>query len=547
MSREMVIFAQKYSGMERFFNTAGPQKPDINYTIEPLSRFDLDDVLTLIRQQRYFVLHAPRQTGKTSCMLALRDYLNERDDYIAVYANVEGGQASRNDVQSVVKSTVDTLAEEVRGIVKSDLPLQVAESVQQTGKDAMLATFLRRLSESLEKPLVLFIDEIDALVGDSLVSILRQIRSGYTDRPNAFPQSIILCGVRDVRDYRIVLSNQDIVTGGSAFNIKAKSLRLGNFSKEEIHELYMQHTRETGQQWDESCFPMVWEATEGQPWLVNALGHEVTYEMKENRDRSVVITPEMIYRAQERIIYRRDTHIDILIYKLQEPRVKRVIEPMLANAEEADEGLVPNDDVLYVRDMGLIKVEKGKPRRIANGIYREIIPRELTWSTQDALLQEPQWYQRADGSIDMEKLLTDFQQFFRQNADSWIGKFDYKEAGPQLLLQAFLQRIVNGGGYIDREYGLGRKRTDLLIRKPLTDGYGGPVQRVVLELKIKRGNLDTVIEKGLQQTWEYMDTVGSVDEGHLIIFDRTQEKSWEERIWHKPYQYNGHTILVWGM
>lgn len=547
MSREMVIFAQKYSGMERFFNTAGPQKPDINYTIEPLSRFDLDDVLTLIRQQRYFVLHAPRQTGKTSCMLALRDYLNKQGDYIAVYANVEGGQASRNDVQSVVKSTVDTLAEEVRGIVKSDLPLQVAESVQQTGKDAMLATFLRRLSESLEKPLVLFIDEIDALVGDSLVSILRQIRSGYTDRPNAFPQSIILCGVRDVRDYRIVLSNQDIVTGGSAFNIKAKSLRLGNFSKEEIHELYMQHTRETGQQWDESCFPMVWEATEGQPWLVNALGHEVTYEMKENRDRSVVITPEMIYRAQERIIYRRDTHIDILIYKLQEPRVKRVIEPMLANAEEADEGLVPNDDVLYVRDMGLIKVEKGKPRRIANGIYREIIPRELTWSTQDALLQEPQWYQRADGSIDMEKLLTDFQQFFRQNADSWIGKFDYKEAGPQLLLQAFLQRIVNGGGYIDREYGLGRKRTDLLIRKPLTDGYGGPVQRVVLELKIKRGNLDTVIEKGLQQTWEYMDTVGSVDEGHLIIFDRTQEKSWEERIWHKTCDYQGHTIMVWGM
>ena len=547
MSREMVIFAQKYSGMERFFNTAGPQKPDINYTIEPLSRFDLDDVLTLIRQQRYFVLHAPRQTGKTSCMLALRDYLNKQGDYIAVYANVEGGQASRNDVQSVVKSTVDNLAEQFRGVIRDDLSLKIRDEIQSVGKDSMLTTYLRRLSENLPKPIVLFIDEIDALVGDSLVSILRQIRSGYTDRPNAFPQSIILCGVRDVRDYRIVLSNQDIVTGGSAFNIKAKSLRLGNFSKEEIHELYMQHTRETGQQWDESCFPMVWEATEGQPWLVNALGHEVTYEMKENRDRSVVIIPEMIYRAQERIIYRRDTHIDILIYKLQEPRVKRVIEPMLANAEEADEGLVPNDDVLYVRDMGLIKVEKGKPRRIANGIYREIIPRELTWSTQDALLQEPQWYQRADGSIDMEKLLTDFQQFFRQNADSWIGKFDYKEAGPQLLLQAFLQRIVNGGGYIDREYGLGRKRTDLLIRKPLTDGYGGPVQRVVLELKIKRGNLDTVIEKGLQQTWEYMDTVGSVDEGHLIIFDRTQEKSWEERIWHKPYQYNGHTILVWGM
>ena len=305
--------------MERFFNTAGPQIPADNYTIDPLRRFNLNEILSLIRQKRYFVLHAPRQTGKTSCMLALRDYLNERGDYIAVYANV-GGQASRNDVQSVVKSTVDTLAREFRRIVKSNVPNEIRDSVKEEGKDAMLTTYLSLLSEAIEKPVVLFIDEIDALVGDSLVSVLRQLRAGYPNRPSAFPQSVILCGVRDVRDYRIVLSNQEIVTGGSAFNVKAESLRLGDFSKEEIRELYMQHTRETGQQWDEACFPMVWEATEGQPWLVNALANEVTYRMKENRDRSVTITPEMLFRAKERIIYRRDTHIDLLVDKLKEPR-----------------------------------------------------------------------------------------------------------------------------------------------------------------------------------------------------------------------------------
>ena len=533
--------------MERFFNTAGPNRPKEQYTIDPLSRIDLDDMLMLIRQKKYFVLHAPRQTGKTSCMLALRDYLNLHGEYIAVYANVEGGQASRNDVQSVVKSTVDTLAEEVRLIIKNDTARNVRNSVQDEGKDSMLSTFLRRLSEALPKPLVLFIDEIDALVGDSLVSVLRQIRSGYANRPAAFPNSIILCGVRDVRDYRIVLSNQDIVTGGSAFNIKAESLHLGNFSPEEVHQLYMQHTKETGQEFDEACFPMIWQATEGQPWLVNALGYEVTMHMKENRDRSVRIIPEMIYRAQEQIIYRRDTHIDILIDKLKEPRVKRVIEPILANSDEADESLIPTDDIQYVADLGLIKVEKGKNRRIANAIYREIIPRELTWSTQDGLTVQNQWYQNPDNSINIEKLLLDFQQFFRQNSDAWIGKFDYAEAGPQLLLQAYLQRIVNGGGYIDREYGLGRKRTDLLIRKPLTDSYGGPVQRIVLELKIKRGLLKKVIDDGLRQTFEYMDTVGSVDEGHLIIFDRSKDKTWEERIWHKPYQYHDKTIIVWGM
>ena len=533
--------------MEKFFNTAGPNIPEDNYTIDPLTRFDLEEVLTLIRQKRYFVLHAPRQTGKTSCMLALRDYLNREGDYIAVYANVEGGQASRNDVQSVVKSTVDTLAYQFRSVLKNDSPLRIRDEVQQEGKDSMLATYLRLLSERLPKPIVLIIDEIDALVGDSLVSVLRQIRSGYTDRPAAFPQSVILCGVRDVRDYRIVLSNQDIVTGGSAFNIKAKSLRLGNFSKEEIHELYMQHTQETGQIFDESCFPMVWDATEGQPWLVNALGAEVTWNIRENRDRSVRIIPEMIDQAIENLIYRRDTHIDILIDKLSEPRVKRVIEPILANQDEADESLIPSDDIQYVIDMGLVKRERGCPLRIANSIYREVIPRELTWSTQEMLVQRPQWYENPDHSINVEKLLLDFQQFFRQNADAWIGRFDYAEAGPQLLLQAFLQRIVNGGGYIDREYGLGRRRTDLLIRKPLTDHYGGPVQRVVLELKLKRGSLDKVIEEGLEQTSGYMDLAGPVDEGHLIIFDRTQERTWDERIWHEPREYNGRTIMVWGM
>lgn len=536
--------------MERFFNTAGPQQPDIHYTIDPLSRFNLDEVLMLIRQRKYFVLHAPRQTGKTSCMLALRDLLNREGDYIAVYANVEAGQASRDNVKTVVKSIVDVLALSVSQIMKgSPLASDIRNSVQDEGADSMLSTYLARLSEALEKPFVLIIDEIDALVGDSLVSVLRQIRSGYANRPNHFPNTIILCGVRDVRDYRIQTSGKDIVTGGSAFNIKSESLRLGNFSPEEIHTLYMMHTEETGQRFDETCFPMLWQATEGQPWLVNAVGYEVTMKMKENRDRSVVITPDMIDRAIENIIYRRDTHIDILIDKLREPRVKRVIEPILANSEEPDESKMSDEDIQYVKDMGLVVKETGKPMRISNAIYREIIPRELTASTQQQLLQQPQWYQREDGSIDMEKMMEAFQQFFRENSDTWIGRFDYAEAGPQLLLQAFLQRIVNGGGYIDREYGLGRRRTDLLIRKPLGNPPGGKVQRIVMELKVKRmkDGMDTLVADGLRQTAEYMDTVGSVDEGHLIIFNRDGQLTWDERIWHRLMEYQGRPIMVWGM
>lgn len=532
----------------KFFNTAGPIKPDIHYNVDSLKRIHLDEILSLIRQQKYFVLHAPRQTGKTSCLLALRDYLNTQGQYICVYANVEAGQAARNDVKEVVETTASAIAYRTEMVLKSRMPREILQQLKKEGVSpgSFLTDYIRALCWALPKPLVLFIDEIDALVGDSLVSVLRQIRAGYDQRPESFPQSIVLCGVRDVRDYRIVLSNQDIVTGGSAFNIKAKSLRLGNFTKEEIHDLFMQHTAATGQEFDEACFPLIWEATEGQPWLVNALGYEVTSEMKENRDPSVRIIPEMIYRAQERIIYRRDTHIDILIDKLREDRVRRVIGPILANEDGEVEKHLQDDDIQYVVDMGLIV--RGKPLRVANAIYREVIPRELTWARQQTLIQQSVWYMNPDNSINMAKLMTDFQQFFRENADSWIERFDYKESGPQLLLQAFLQRVVNGGGYIDREYGLGRGRTDLLITKPLTEQYGGPFQRIVMELKIFRSNMEETIRKGLEQTVEYMDRCGgTINEGHFILFDRRPGIPWDEKIWHRTETCGGRTIEVWGM
>lgn len=533
--------------LPKFFNTAGPIQPDIHYNVDPLSRIDLEEIEQLIYQRKYFVLHAPRQTGKTSCLLALRDYLNARGEFIAVYTNVEAGQAARNDVGRVIAATVSDIASRVSMVLGDKMPQDLLQEIKQReGADTLLTAYLRALSAILPRPFILFIDEIDALVGDSLVSVLRQIRAGYDQRPSNFPQTIILCGVRDVRDYRIVLSNQDIITGGSAFNIKATSLRLGNFSREEIHDLYMQHTAATGQEFSPECFPMIWTATEGQPWLVNALGYEVTMEMEENRDRTVRIIPEMIYRAQERIIYRRDTHIDILIDKLREDRVRRVIAPILSGEDGEVEAHLKTDDIQYVEDLGLIV--RDKPLRIANAIYKEIIPRELTWARQQTLIQQSAWYINPDGSINMEKLLLDFQQFFRQNADSWIEKFDYKESGPQLLLQAFLQRVVNGGGYIDREYGLGRGRTDLLITKPLTEHYGGPVQRIVLELKILRSNLESTIEKGLEQTARYMDRCGgTVNEGHFILFDRHSGRSWDEKLWHRRYEYNGRQIEVWGM
>ena len=134
------------------------------------------------------------------------------------------------------------------------------------------------------------------------------------------------------------------------------------------------------------------------------------------------------------------------------------------------------------------------------------MPRELTYAAQEGLVQDAAWYVNADGSLDVDKLLAAFQTFFREHSEHWIGRFDYAEAGPQLLLQAFLQRIVNGGGRIEREYGLGRGRTDLLIIWP-TPSREDPhaAGRFVIECKVLRKSLEQTVRQGLEQTAGYMD------------------------------------------
>ncbi len=526
--------------MSRFFNTAGPIIREDHYFIEPLHRINLEEILTLIEQKKYFVLHAPRQTGKTSYLMALMEYLNQQGKYTCLYVNVENAQAARANVGDGIRSILNALAEAASLYLQDSFFEDNGQQIlKKKGKLDALSTALKQWSQQNKKPIVLFIDEIDSLVGDTLISVLRQVRSGYPTRPLTFPQSIILCGLRDVKDYRIHSDKeQTVITGGSAFNIKSKSLRMGNFSIQEIEALYQQHTTETGQLFNKDIFPLIWGLSEGQPWLVNALAYEACFEISEGQDRQKEITTEIILQAKENLILRRETHLDQLSDKLQEDRVRRVIEPLLSGSLSMEK--IQIDDIEYVIDLGLIK--KDREIRIANRIYQEVIPRELTYTTQMAIHQESAWYKKEDGTLDMVKLLTAFQEFFRMHFESWVGGFDYKEAGPQLLLQAFLQRIVNGGGRVEREYGLGRQRTDMLVIWP----YLGGKQQAVIELKLLYNNLETTIEKGLEQTWNYMDTCGA-REGYLLIINKSPDTPWQEKIFMLEKTHQTLPITVFGM
>lgn len=498
----------------RFFNTEGPVRPEDHYCLPPLSRWDLDQVLMLIDQKKYFLLHAPRQTGKTSCLLALMERLNAEGQYRTLYVNIEAAQAARERVEAGMAAIIQALASSARWRLGDEAADAMALEVIQGG--ALLGgvqEFLTRWCGQSPRPVVLLLDEVDALVGDTLVSLLRQLRAGYEQRPRHFPQTVVLCGVRDLRDYRIHASSEtDIITGGSAFNIRAKSLRLGDFSADEVRRLLTEHTLETGQHFSAEALERVWTLTQGQPWLVNALAYETCFEMREGRDRARPIDRDMIEQAKEALIARRVTHLDQLADKLREARVRRIIEPMLAGTAL---GEVPLDDRDYLVDLGLLRRVDGGGLDVANPIYREVLPRMLASGPQDSLPRiAPTWLD-ADGKLDPERLLQGFLAFWRQHGQPLLGSAPYHEIAPHLVLMAFLHRVINGGGTLEREYAIGSGRMDLCLR------YGEVT--LGMELKVWRPGSPDPLAEGLAQLDDYLSGL-NLDSGWLVIFDRRPDQ-----------------------
>lgn len=522
----------------RTFNTSGPVIPSKHYNIPPLQRIDLDSVLSLIHDEKYFILHAPRQTGKTSTLLALRDRLNSGAEgpYRCVYVNVESGQVAGNDVGRAMQTILGRLSTFARLALADDFVESIREEVLESyGPGGALEEVLVRWAGADTRPLVVLIDEIDALVGDTLLSVLRQLRPSYPLRPTSFPQSVILCGVRDLRKCRVQGgSNGHSINGDGVLSISARSLLLGDFTRDEVQSLLEQHTTERGQEFLPGAVDCVWTQTQGQPWLVNALCERACFTNDATRNQAV--TSDDILAAQEQLIIDRVVHLDQLTHKLREDRVRRVIEPLLTGS---DTPMFTDEDLGYVRDLGLIA--RDDPPRISNPIYTEVVPRQLTHAVQAGLPIQADRYIDTDGGLNLSKLLEDFGDFFRQHPEHWEQRFFNYEAGPQLLLQAYLQKVIASGGKVIREYGLGRGRTDLLIDLP----EGPRHRRFVIECKVLRRGLEGTIRKGVEQTAGYVDRSGA-QEGHLVLFDSGQGR-WKEKLFRRREVAGDIAIEVWGM
>jgi len=494
----------------------------------------LGRVQELIEDRKYFTLHAGRQTGKTTSLMWLERHLGDAGRWRALRVDLETAR-EQPDLAAALTTILGSIDDALR-LRHARLARPDASEIESALRDPSraLLSYLRRLAALDERPLVLLLDEADGLVGPAMISFLTQLRQGYIERAEApFPSSVVLVGQRQVRDYVLGAEERRAVSWlgtTSPFNVTAESATLGPFTEPEVAELLAQHTADTGQRFEPGAVRRIWELAQGHPWLTSALADQIVG--RDVRDRGTPITAAHVEAARETIIVERRSHIDSLIARLREPRVRRILEPMITGARLPADLL--EDDVSYILGLGLVRVAGGE-LQIANPIYREVIPRALTWTQQVSLHQPTEWYVRPDGRLDLPKLMGAWQTFWRKDGHLSAEGFGYREAGAHLMLMAFLQRIVNGGGRIEREYGLGRGAVDLMIT------WRG--ERHAVEVTLRR-DTDTAAE-ALEQIARYLDHAG-LDEGWLVLFDLRKEPTWGDKLFVREIEHAGKTIHLVG-
>ncbi len=487
----------------RFFNTAGPCNPEQHYMVSPETRLVEINVRQLIRQQAYFVLHAPRQVGKTTTMRQLARELTASGEYTAALVSLEVGAGFPDDINQAELAILASW----RNQLLFELPEELHPPTwPEVSAGQRFGAALQAWAVASPRPLVVFLDEVDALENQVLISVLRQLRAGYPQRPRGFPASLAIVGLRDVRDYKIVVGGSQRLNSPSPFNIAVRSITMRNFNQTEVAHLLQQYRNESGQPFTDEAISHIFYLSGGQPWLVNVLAKVSVEELVPTINQPVTV--EHINQAKEITIARRQTHLDQLTDKLREPRVRRVIEPLMAGDVLAD---VPPDDIDYVLDLGLCRIDPLHGIVVANPIYQEILPRSLANTAYISIpYLRPIWL-NADGSLNPDQLLAAFLSFWRQHGQPLLGSTHYHEIAPHLVMMAFLHRVVNRQGTVEREYAIGTGKMDLCLR------YGAVT--LAMELKVWRDGKPDPLARGLNQLDEYLSGL-SLQTGWLVIFDQ---------------------------
>jgi hypothetical protein len=501
------------------FTTGGPCDTSRHHLLPAAPR--LAEARCLVDQGAYFVIRASFRTGKTTALRELAKMLTSEGRHAALVCSAAVAAPARRDLVLVQEALLSA----IRIAAEQDLPPDLCPPSFPDSADATrLWEGLTAWARVCPRPIVLFFDDLDSLHDAALESVLRQFEAGFSRRPGHFPWSIGLSCAFDLRE-NIASDSDDAARIAAARPLERfwSQPVLPAFTDDEIRAFYSQHTAATNQAFAPEALAFVREASAGHPFFVQALGREVA----EMVPAPAAVTKSHVMTAFRRLVDQGTTPIDALASRLLEPRVQRVVEPLLMGS--ASIASVPEVDMQFVRDIGLIGNDD--PVSIEARIHQAIVPRLLAQGVRRALTDEPEQFFDAGGRLAIERLLHAFAIIYATHGEELIEAIPYQKLAPELVFVGFLLHMLDGRGWVDVEYGSSRRRIDITLSVPLSSSssdsnpeMAATEQREVLVLLSRRKGDSGLKTRGLVWLENALEDE-SAESGTLVIFDRRDKRS----------------------
>ncbi|MCK4766235.1 MAG: AAA-like domain-containing protein [Candidatus Aminicenantes bacterium] len=490
---------------ERNFEKKGVVNPRTSYYVllENVVNSDKQDMKTMVDLGRYFSIFAPRQSGKSTFLEQICSELHRDPTYAVILLSFQNlkNVDKREFYKEIEKVLYARLKNRLREV--NCKKCAVVESFLENHhlKDHLSFMHLfEELNRIIEfKKITVFIDEFDGIPLSELENFLTTLRELYMKCKKVEQKALYSVGLIGIRNVTKL-----IVSGKSPFNI-ADQVDMPPFSLKNVRDLYAQYTAETNQPFTEEAVKRVHRESAGQPWLVNRLGTILTVDIKPGTPKP--IEESDVEEAIRVLLLERNDHFDNLYEKAKlykETFVKIVFDHVKYNPDDEDQ--------TWLEQYGLIK-KKDRKAVVANNIYKERYLETFFHETRVPEELSAAAYSLPDGSLDMENILLDFEQYIAQIGVRafYREKKPYEKTG-QFLLTAWLYQFVRrGAGELRYEVPGGFGRMDILL------SYRG--RKYIIETKVNRQNLSRTLEKGIAQVAEKYLTAESVREGFLVIFD----------------------------
>ena len=497
------------------FSTYGPVNPEENYVVS--RAVELADFINRVKQGRYIVIFAPRQTGKTTFFHWALDALaaDTAETYFPIELNFEVYEdyAASDFYVSLYKRIYEEIQRvfQKRGTVPSEALNQLLENAQLTDHVAMLEFFQQFGAFLGDEKLVLIIDEFDGIPRDGVKGFLRSLRNIYVHRSmRQCPYSVGIVGVKSIAQLNLDRSI-------SPFNIQDE-FTLPNFTLEQVGELLAQYTDEVGQAFAPEVIENIHRQTAGQPFLVNRFAQILTEDM--NIPKTEPITMEYFSKAHAEILEENNTNLTHLVTNIRrDPRFKNILMEIVSY-ERGVRFSLRHELISELATYGVIARGADDRCEIVNPIYHYCILQTfkpiVNGLEKDYLPEDTDFldYLTPTGQIDMEMLLDNFRDFIARVGFRILQVPETpKEYVGQDLLYAYLDQFVSlTRGVMYLEVQTGRGRMDLVIFHN--------AQKYIVETKIWEGNRR--YQAGKAQLAAYLKLEGAT-EGYYVVFDHRAE------------------------